>query len=78
MSYETAIASAGGDDVVLEKSFIIACEGAAQNWYSLLLLQSVYSWVDLKTKLIQNFQGFHRAMTDEGDLFNCVQKIKSL
>jgi hypothetical protein len=37
MSYEAAINSAGGDDVALAKSFIIACEGLDLNWYSYCL-----------------------------------------
>jgi archaellum component FlaC len=36
MRYESAVNSAGGDDVTLAKSFIIACEGPILNWYSLL------------------------------------------
>jgi hypothetical protein len=36
MSYEAAILSAGGDDSVLLKSFIIAADDAAAQWYSLL------------------------------------------
>jgi hypothetical protein len=31
MRYESAVNSAGGDDVALEKSFIIACEGPILN-----------------------------------------------
>jgi hypothetical protein len=34
--YESTMNSAGGDDVALAKSFIIACEGPVLNWYSLL------------------------------------------
>jgi hypothetical protein len=49
MRYESAVNSVGGDDVALAKSFIIACEGPVLNWYSLLPLRSVCSWVDLKT-----------------------------
>jgi FtsZ-binding cell division protein ZapB len=52
MRYESAVNSAGGDDVALAKSFIIACEGPVLNWYSLLPPHSVYSWVDLKTKFM--------------------------
>jgi hypothetical protein len=59
MRYELAMNSAGGDDVALAKSFIIAREGAVLNWYSLLQPHSVCSWVDLKTKFIQAFQIFH-------------------
>jgi hypothetical protein len=47
--------SAGGDDVALAKSFIIAYEGPVLNWYSLLPPHSVCSWVDLKTKFMQAF-----------------------
>jgi hypothetical protein len=36
VSYEAAILSARGDDLVLAKSFIIATDEAAAQWYSLL------------------------------------------
>jgi hypothetical protein len=36
MSYEAAILSASGDDSMLVKSFIIAADEAAAQWYSLL------------------------------------------
>jgi hypothetical protein len=39
MKYESAVNLAGGDDVALAKSFIIACEGPVLNWYSLLPLR---------------------------------------
>jgi hypothetical protein len=66
--------SAGGDDVALAKSFIIACEGPVLNWYSLLPPHSVYSWVDLKTKFMQVFQMFHDTTDEASDLYNCKQK----
>jgi hypothetical protein len=52
MRYESAVNSAEGDDVALAKSFIIAYEGPVLNWFSLLPLHSVCSWVDLKTKFV--------------------------
>jgi hypothetical protein len=55
MRYESAVNSAGGDDVALAKSFIIACECPVLNWYSLLQPHSFYSWIDLKTKFMQAF-----------------------
>jgi hypothetical protein len=55
MRYESAVNSAGGDDVALAKSFIIACESPVLNWYSLLQPHLVSSWVDLNTKFIQAF-----------------------
>jgi hypothetical protein len=74
MRYESAVNSAGGDDVALAKSFIITCEGPVLNWYSLLLPHSVCSWVDLKTKFMQAFQMFHDTTAEAMDLYNCKQK----
>jgi hypothetical protein len=66
--------SAGGDDVALAKSFIIACEGPVLKWYSLLPPHLVCSWVDLKTKFMQVFQMFHDTTAESSDLYNCKQK----
>jgi hypothetical protein len=74
MSYKVAVNSAGGHDVALAKSFIIACEGSILNWYSLLPPHSIYSWIDLKTKLIHAFQVFHETSAKPLDIFNCKQK----
>jgi hypothetical protein len=74
MRYESAVNSARGDDVVLAKSFIIACEGPVLNWYSLLQPHSVCSWVDLKTKFMQAIQIFHETTVESLDLYNCKQK----
>jgi hypothetical protein len=43
MRYESAVNLAGGDDVAIDKSFIIACEGPVLNWCSLLKLHLVCS-----------------------------------
>jgi hypothetical protein len=56
MRYESVVNSGGGDDVALAKSFIIACEGPVLNWYSLLQLHSVCSWVDLKKNSCKRFR----------------------
>jgi hypothetical protein len=74
MRYESAVNSAGGDDVVLAKSFIISYEGPVLKWYSLLQPHSVYSWVDLKTKFMQAFQIFHETTAESSDLYNCKLK----
>jgi hypothetical protein len=71
MRYESAVNSAGGDDVALAKSFIIACEGPVLNWYSLLQPHSICSWVDLKMKFMQAFQIFHETTAESSDLYNC-------
>jgi hypothetical protein len=74
MRYESDVTSAEGDDVALDKSFIIACEGPVLNWYSLLQLHSLCIWVDLKTKFMQAFQMFHDTTAESSDLYNCKQK----
>jgi hypothetical protein len=74
MRYESAVNLAGGDDVALAKSFIIACEGPVLNWYSLLQPHPVSSWVDLKTKFMQAFQMFHDTTAKSSDLYNYKQK----
>jgi hypothetical protein len=74
MRYESAVNSAGGDDVALAKSFIITCEAPVLNWYSLFPSHSVCSWVDLKTKFMEAFQMFHDTTVESSDLYNCKQK----
>jgi hypothetical protein len=74
MRYESAVNLAGGDDVVLAKSFIIAYEGPVLNWYFLLQPHSVCSWVNFKTKFIQAFQIFHETTAQSSYLYNCKQK----
>jgi hypothetical protein len=78
MRYESAVNSAGGDDVALAISFIISCEGPILNWYSLLHPHSVCSWVDLKTKFMQAFQIFHETTVKSPDLYNCKQKDREI
>jgi hypothetical protein len=76
MSYEAAILSAGGDDSVLVKSFIIAADEATAQWYSLLSLGVIHGWDDLKQRILSNFQGFQHPELTESDLFLCKQKDK--
>jgi hypothetical protein len=73
MSYEAAIASFGGDDTTLAKSFIISLKNAAANWYARLPPRSIMSWAQLKEKFLVNFQGFQADITTEEDFFSCQQ-----
>jgi hypothetical protein len=76
MSYEAVILSAGGDDSVLVKSFIIAADEVAVRWYSLLIPEVIHGWEDLKQRILSNFQGFQRLELTDSDLFSCKQKDK--
>lgn len=57
MSLEVGVASAGGNESVLTKSFIIAAEEDTLSWYSMLKPKSIYSWENLETKYFQIFKG---------------------
>ena len=50
MSFEAAVASAGGNETVMAKSFVIAAEGDALAWYSMLRPGSIYSWRTSETR----------------------------
>jgi hypothetical protein len=73
ISYEAAIASSGGDDTILTKSFIISLKNAVANWYARLPPRSIASWTQLKEKFIVNFQGFQVDLNTEEDFFSCQQ-----
>ena len=73
MAYQSTIASAGGDDSTMAKSFVMACEGSVANWYSYLPPQSINNWYQLKGRLLQDFQGFRRLTTNTVKDFKCPQ-----
>ena len=58
MSNQVAIASCGGDDATMAKSFIIALEVPTLTWYSRLPPLSIDSWKTLHDKLLLNFQWY--------------------
>jgi hypothetical protein len=74
MCYEAAIASTGGNKTTLSKSLIISLEDAATNWYYRLPPHCIYSWQNLKDKILLNFQGFQVELDTEEDFLSCVQK----
>jgi hypothetical protein len=47
MSYQVTVASSGGDDATMAKSFIIALEGPTLAWYTRLPPLSIDSWRSL-------------------------------
>ena len=67
------MASAGGNDTVLTKSFVIVAEGDTLAWYSILKPSSVYSWENLRDKILANFKGFTSESLTSMDLFQCKQ-----
>ena len=57
----------------MAKSFVIATEGDALAWYSMLRPGSIYSWENLWDKILANFQGFTAKSVTSTDLFQCRQ-----
>jgi len=72
MTYEATIASACGDDLIMAKSFIMACKGPVANWYSYIQPLSIQRWVQLKEKLKQDFQVFKRMAITSLQQFSCI------
>jgi hypothetical protein len=58
MSYQVTVASFGGDDATMAKSFIIALIGSTLTWYTRLPPLSIESWKGLRDKFLLNFQGY--------------------
>lgn len=73
-SYETAVISAGGDVQALAKSFILAAEGVAHEWYITLKPLSIRSWDQLKKEIPATFRGYQPETKTTRDLMNCVQR----
>jgi hypothetical protein len=73
MSFEAVVASARGNDSVLAKSYVIAAEGDALAWYSMLKPSIIYSWENLCDKILANFKGFSSESLTFMDLFQCKQ-----
>jgi hypothetical protein len=76
MSYQVAVASSGGDDAMMVKSFIIALEGLALTWYTRLPPLSIDSWRSLRDKFLLNFQGYRPDTDALAELSLCKQLEK--
>jgi hypothetical protein len=73
MSYQVTVASSGGDDAMMAKSFIIALEGPALTWYTRLPPLSIDSWRGLRDKFLLNFQGYRPDTDALAELSLCKQ-----
>jgi hypothetical protein len=73
MSYQVIVASSGGDDATMAKSFIISLEGPALTWYTRLPPLSIDSWRSLRDKFLLNFQGYRPDTNALAELSLCKQ-----
>jgi hypothetical protein len=73
MSYQVEIASSGGDDATIAKSFIIGLEGPTLTWYMILPPLSIDSWKALRDKFLLSFQGYRPDTDALAELSLCRQ-----
>ena len=73
MSYEVAVAAAGGHEYTMAKSFVIIARDIAQNWYNNLSPGLIDSWRSLRKKLCNNFKGISHSVTNRMELFTYTQ-----
>jgi hypothetical protein len=78
MSYEVTILSAGGDDSVLVKSFIIATDEAVAQWYSLLSPGVIHGWDDLKSGSSPTFRVSNVRSLQRVNFSRVSKKIRNL
>jgi hypothetical protein len=76
MSYQVVVASYGGDDTTMAKSFIIVLKGPALTWYTRLPPLSIDSWKGLWDKFLLNFQGYRPDTDSLAELSLCKQQEK--
>jgi hypothetical protein len=75
MSYQVVVASSGGDDAIMAKSFI-ALEGPTLTWYTRLPPLSIESWKGLCDKFLLNFQGYRPDTNALAELSLCKKQEK--
>jgi hypothetical protein len=76
MSYQVIVASSGGDDATMAKSFIIALESPALTWYTRFPPLSIDSWKGLRDKFLLKFQGYRPDTDALAKLSLCKQQEK--
>jgi hypothetical protein len=76
MSCQVAVASSGGDDATMAKSFIIALKGPTLTWYTRLPPLSIDSWNGLRDKFLLNLQGYQPDTDALAELSLCMQQEK--
>jgi hypothetical protein len=76
MRYQVVVASSGGDNATIAKSFIIALEGPDLTWYTRLPPLSIDSWKRLRDKFLLNFQGYRPDTDALVELSLCKQQEK--
>jgi hypothetical protein len=76
MIYQVVVASSGGDNNTMAKSFIITLEGSALMWYSRLPPLFIDSWKTLCDKFLLSFQGYRPETDALAELSLCKQLEK--
>jgi hypothetical protein len=54
LKYEASMESNGGGSAIKAKAFVMAVKGSARNWYASIPKGQIYSWSQLRSKLLTN------------------------
>jgi hypothetical protein len=78
LKYEAAVESNGGGSSTKAKAFIMAVKGSVQHWFASIPKGHIYSWSQLRSKLLTSFQGLKIEELTSCDSQNCKQEEKEI
>jgi hypothetical protein len=74
--YEAVVESNGGGSAIKAKALIMAVNGSAQHWFASIPKGHIYSWSQLRSKLLTSFRGLKAEELTSGDFHDCKQGEK--
>ncbi|RLM57795.1 uncharacterized protein C2845_PM18G05220 [Panicum miliaceum] len=77
LKYEVVVESNRGESTIKAKAFVMAVKGSAQHWYASILKGHIYSWSQLRSKLLTSFRGLKMEELTSCDFHNCKQGEKA-
>jgi hypothetical protein len=76
LKYEATMESNGGGSTIKAKSFIMAVKGSAQHEFAIIPKGHIYSWSQLRSKLLTSFRGLKIEELTSCDFHNYKQGEK--
>jgi hypothetical protein len=73
LKYEAAVESNGGGLAIKAKAFVMAVKGSTQHWFASIPKGHIYSWSQLRSKLVTSFRGLKMEELTSRDFHNCKQ-----
>ncbi|RLM65332.1 polyprotein [Panicum miliaceum] len=76
LKYEATMELNGGGSSIKENAFVMAMQGPTQHWYASIPRRHIYSWSQLRSKLLTSFGGLKTEELTSCDFHNCKQGKK--